>query len=182
MINKNSFGFTVIELTVVVAIVGICSLILVDSFIGHNRIYKTETAELNVTSDARGALDDIDNYVRQATRTLSSYSTYTAGSQVLILQIQSVNSSNQLVPGTFDNVVYYLSGSDLVRTIYPDASSTRVSGTKKLASNVTGLSFTYDNADYSLVQTVATNLSITENAGNASRSITLTSDAKLRNY
>ena len=175
-------GFTIIEMVVVTAIVGICGVVLVDLFIGQNRLYKSETAELNVTNDARAALDDVDNYVRQANRTLSSYSSYTAGSQVLILQIQSINASNQLIPGTFDNVVHYLSGSNLLRQIFPNASSSRLAVTKKLANNVSGLVFTYDNSDYALVNQVTTNLTTQENAGLQTKSITLSSEAKLRNY
>lgn len=175
-------GFTLIEVLVVVAIFAVCAVVLTSLFIGQNRIYKTETAELNVTSDARAALDDIDNFVRAATRTMDTYSTYTAGSQVLILQIQSINASNQLLPGVYDYAVYYLTGNDLFREIFPDPSSARPAQLKKLASNVTGLVFTYNNLDLALVTQVTTDLTIQENAGVQIRSITLSSKARLRNH
>jgi prepilin-type N-terminal cleavage/methylation domain-containing protein len=178
----TDYGFTLIEVIVVVALFAVCSVVLTSLFIGQNRIYKTQTAALNITADARIALDDIDNYLRAANRTLAGYSSYTAGPQVLILQIQSVNSSNQLVPGTFDNVVFYLSSGSLVRQIFPNAASTRIATTKKLASNVTGLVFTYNNASYALVTQVSTDLTIQENAGVQTRAITVSSKAKLRAY
>lgn len=175
-------GFTLIELVVVVALVAICSTVLVSLFIGHNRIYRTQTAELDVTGDARQALDDIDSYVRQTNRTLSTYSTYTANAQVLILQIQSVNSSSQLIASTFDDVVYYLNNGNLYRQVFPNPSSSRTAQTKKLAGNVTGLIFTYNNPDYAQVTEVTTNITVQENAGVQNRAITTSSKSKLRDY
>jgi prepilin-type N-terminal cleavage/methylation domain-containing protein len=175
-------GFTLIEIVIVIALVSVAGMILTEVFIGQNRLYRTETAELNITNDARASLDDLDNYLRQTTRTLSSYSTYSAGPQVLILQIQSVNASNQLIPGAYDNVVYYLSGTDFYRQVFPNAASNRAAQTKRLASNVAGLNFTYNNADYSLVTQVTTDITIQENAGIQTRAITLSSQAILRNY
>ena len=175
-------AFSLIEIVIVIAIVGVCGLVIADLFIGHNRLYKTETAELNITGDARESLDDVDNFVRLANRTLSSYSTYTAGPQVLILQIQSINASNQLIAGTYDNVVYYMVGSNFFRQIFPDAASSRIATTKKLGSNVNSLVFTYNNVNYTLVTQVTTDLTVQENAGLQSRAITLSSKSKLRNY
>jgi prepilin-type N-terminal cleavage/methylation domain-containing protein len=174
-------GFTLIEIVIVIALVASAGIILVDLFIGHNRLYKTQTAELNVTSAARTALDDIDNYVRQANRTLSTYSTYNGSSTVLILRIQSVNSSQQLVAGTYDHVVYELVGSDLIRRIFADAASSRTTGVRTMASNVTGFSISY-NDDFAATTEVGTNITIQENAGVQNRSITLSSNARLRSY
>ena len=177
---KNQ-GFTIIEMVVVIGLVIITGGVVASLFIGQNRIYQSETAELNITGDARSALDDIDNYVRSATRTMSSYSTYTASSQVLILKIQSINGSNQLAPGLYDYVVYYLSSGSLMRQVFPDAGSSRPATTKKLASNVNSLAFTYNNGDYSLVTEVTTDLTLQQN-GQQVRSFTLSSKSTLRDY
>ncbi len=175
-------GFSLVEAIIVVLLVLVCVTVIVNLFIGQNRIYKTETAELNITNDARMSLDDIDNYVRQANRTLSSYSTYTAGPQVLILQIQSVNSSDNLIIGTYDYVIYYLTGTTLYRQVFPNAASVRAAVTKKLAGGVNGLSFTYNTADFANVTEVTTNITIQESAQFQTRSITASSKAILRNY
>jgi prepilin-type N-terminal cleavage/methylation domain-containing protein len=175
-------GFTLVEILVSVVLILICALIVSTMFIGQNRIFRTESAELNVTSDARSAIDDIDNYTRQATRTLSSYSTYTAGSQVLILQLRSVGASNQLLIGSYDTVVYYLDGSNLYRRIYPDASSSRAAVIKRLASSVNSLSFTYNSATFPQVTEVTTSITTQEDAGIQTRSITVSTITTLRNY
>ncbi len=174
-------GFTLIEIMIVITLISICGYIVADIFIGQNRIYKVQVAELNVTSDARMSLDDIDNFVRQANRVLDSYTTYTTSSQVMVLQIQSVDSSNQLIPA-FDTIVYYLTGTNLYREIFPNAGSARPAMVKKIASNVTSLAFTYNNASHSLVTEVTTDITIQENAGIQTRAITISSKSKLRNY
>ena len=181
MKNKSE-GFSIMEVVVVIGIIAICGGILIEIFIGQNRIYKLETAELNITNDARNSLDDIDNYIRQSTLALSSYTSYTASATTLILQIQSVNSSNQLIAGTYDTVVFYLSGSNLFRQVFPAVGSSRLPITKKIAENITGLVFTYNNVDFALVTQVSTDLTIAKNAGVVTKSITVSSDARLRNY
>ena len=179
---KKQAGLTLIEIVIVVGLTAVGMVVLTSLFIGQNRLYQTETAELNVTADARIAIDDIDSYVRQANRTQSSYSTFTAGPQVLILQIQSINSSNQLIAGTFDYVIFYLAGNNLLRQVIPNATSSRAAVTKKLAANVSGLVFAYSNADFSLVTEVTTDITVQELASGQTKSITLSSKAKLRNY
>ncbi len=180
--KQSNAGFTLIEIVLVIFLVAICGWVASDLFINQNRLYQTQTAELNITGDARMALDDIDNYVRLGNRVIDSYSSYTTGSQVLVLRIQAVNASNQLVPASFDTIVYYLSGGGLYRQIFPDGLSARDATTKKLAGNVNSLSFTYNNASNALVTEVTTNITLQEDAGIQNRTITISSKSTLRNY
>ncbi len=181
-ITKKFLGFTLIEALIVILIFGIGMIVLSNMFLSQNRLYRSQNAELNITSSVRTALDDLDNYIRQANHTLASYSSYTASAQTLILKIQSVNSSKTLIPSTYDYVVYSLSGGKLTRQIIADAGSTRVSGSKLLASNVTTLAFTYNNANYALVTEVSTNLTCSESTGIQTRSFNANSKSKLRNF
>ncbi|MBX4204984.1 MAG: prepilin-type N-terminal cleavage/methylation domain-containing protein [Candidatus Doudnabacteria bacterium] len=183
MTPKNySRGFTLVETLVVLFIFSLGIVIIFDMFLAQNRLYRTQTAQLNITSSVRFALDDIDNYGRQAHRTLASYSTYTAGPQTLILEIGSVNSSGRLISGTYDHVVYYLTSGSLTRVVIPDASSTRPSSTRVVAVNVTALTFTYNNADYTSVTQVDTSLTCAESASIQTRTYTGSSKTKLRSY
>jgi prepilin-type N-terminal cleavage/methylation domain-containing protein len=175
-------GFTLVEILVSMVIIVICGIIVTDLFIGQNRIYKVETAELSIGSDARSALDEIDNHVRQAYRTLASYSTYTASNQVLILQLRGLGSNGQILPGVFDIVVFYLDGRDLYREVIPDVTSSRAAITKKVASSINDLDITYNDADFTLVTEVTVDLTAQEDAGVQSRAITVSTVSTLRNY
>lgn len=174
-------GFTLIEVIIVIFMVGMGMLVLTSLFLNQNQVYQSQTAELTVTADARFALDEIDSSVRAADIVATSYSSYTTGTQVLVLQLPSINASNQIISATYDYFVYYLSGSSLLRQIFPNAASSRQASTKKMASNVTGLVFTYDNASMALVQQVTTDLTVQQSGGRYSRSISLSSKSKLRN-
>ncbi|MBX4201075.1 type II secretion system GspH family protein [Candidatus Parcubacteria bacterium] len=177
-------GFTLIEVLVGIGIISIIAFFLAYISAYHFQTYNTETVELDITSDARAALDEVDNYVRQSNRILSSYSTYTTGTTVLVLQVPSIDSSSQLIESSYDTVVFYLSGTDFSRRIFPSLNSTRPSAIKNLAQNIDtpNFSFAYDNADYSLAKQVTTTIAVLRKAGSQTKSITVSSQSKLRNY
>lgn len=179
---KSEKGFSIVELLVVLPIFGILAFFLAYIGIFHFQTYDSQTAELTITADARGALDDIDNYVRQANRVLTSYLAYNTSPSVLVLQIPSLDSGGQTISATYDTVVFYVSGTDLYRQVFSNFLSSRPNITQKLASNVQSNTFYYDNVDYFLVKQVTTEISILQNAGTKTRSINISSQSKLRNY
>jgi len=182
--ENSSGGFTIVELIVVVGLTAVISLFLA-YLVGYQyQIYNTQAAQLSVTSDARGMADDIDSYVRQAHRVLSSYLTYTTGSQTLVLQVPSIDSSGQIISGTYDTVVFYLSGTDFYRQVFPDASSSRPAVTKKLASGIDTANFSlaYNSADVTGATQVTSNIALVQTVGGQTKSITFSSQADLRNY
>lgn len=181
-ISNASKGFTLIELIIVLGIFSILVFFLAYISGYHFQTYDNENAELNITNDARTALDDVDNYVRQAHRILSTYTTYTTGNTTLIVQIPSIDSSGQIIDSTYDIVVFYRSGSNFIRQVFPNTSSSRSSATRNLAAGVTSLTFSYNNTDYTQSTQVTTSITIQQQAGTQTRSITVSSQSTLRNY
>ena len=180
-------GFTLIELVIALSLIIIITFFLAYLVFYQYWIYNTQSAEINITNDARVSLSTIDDYVRQSNSVESSYSTYQTGLQTLVLQINSIDSSNQIIQNTYDKAVFYLSGTDLKMQIFPDANSSRQALTKNLASNidVNNFSFSYDNAIYPLVKSVTTNIAIVQAVNsieNKNRTISLSSTSKLRNH
>jgi len=179
-LNQDS-GFTLIEAMIVVALTGVMLVVLTQFFLGGNQVYKSQNAELDVNMSTRSGLDDVDAYVRQANQLLDSHDVHTAGSTVLILELTSVNASSQLVLGAVDRVAYYYSGSDLYRQIYANAASVRQSSIRRIATDITSLAFTYDNATYSAVTSVETAMTSSRAGSKDIRTITVTSKSRLRN-
>jgi prepilin-type N-terminal cleavage/methylation domain-containing protein len=175
-------GLTLIELVVVVALTAIIGMVVVEMFLNQTRIFRVQHSELNVQNDTRMALDDIDAFVRSATRAMASYGAYIGGPTVAVLQIQSINASDQLIPGTFDQVVFYLDGNRLMREIIPDAASSREAFTRQVAANVASLNFVYNNADFAQVTEIETQLTLTDANNVQSRTFTSSSKSRLRNY
>ncbi len=184
MNTKTSKGFTVVELLVVLPIVIVLGSFLAYLFAYQYRIFNTQSAELSIASDARLALDDVDTYVRQANRVAASYSSYTTGPQTLVLQLQAINSSGQVISGVNDMVVFYVSGTSLIEKVFPGTGSSRIAVTRTIANNVdvATFSFGYNNATYSSATVVQTNLALRQTMGGQVRSISISSKATLRNY
>ena len=160
--NKSKFltGFTIIEVLVSLSIFIVITFFVAYLFKYNFWIYNSQTLDLNVANSARVAIDDINNYVRQANRVISTYSIYSTDSNQLVLQLVTIDNQSQPISGTYDIVVFYLTGTDLMRSVFSAQDSFRPAETKKIASNIdiNNFSFTYDNADYSLVKEVFTNI------------------------
>jgi prepilin-type N-terminal cleavage/methylation domain-containing protein len=178
---RRASGFTLIEVIIVVALVSVMLVVLAQFFFSTSTLYRKENADLAVNYAARAGLDDVDSYVRQATQTIDSYAPYTAGPDVLILEIGALSDSNQLVPGAYDKVIFYLSGSSLWREIVADPASTRTSGSRVMAENISSLTFTYDNVDFAQVTTVETSMDIMQNTGRETVRLNISSKSRLRN-
>jgi len=174
-------GFTLIETVIVIALVVIMSFVLTELYLGHNRIYQTQNAELNVNYSARMALDEIDEAVRQANVVEDAYGGYTTGAQTMVLAVQAYNASEHLVPGVYDHIIFYVDGSRLIRQIVPDPASSRPAQTKQIAENLSGLVFSYDQPVLADTTAVRTDLTIQAQAGHEVRAITVSSQARLRN-
>ncbi len=175
-------GFTLIETLVVIAIFAALSIVIAEMYVWQNRVYKVQFSQLIVMNDARSALDDIDNYVRSANLVLSTYSTYVTDVDTLILQVQSFNTSNQLIPGVYDTVVYYKTGNALFRQVFPDAASNRPAQTKQLAANASNLVFTYNNVDFSQVTDISTTITVLDTNQVQNQTLSVSSKSHLRNH
>jgi len=184
MIQK---GFTLIEILISLSIIIALTFFLAYLVFYQYWLYNTQNAEIDIINNARLALNTIDDYVRQSNEVLSSYSTYQTNSQTVILQLNSIDASSQIISGSYDTVVCYLSGTDLLIQLFPDQNSSRVAFTKKLATNidVNNFSFAYDDPNYSSAEQVTTNLAISvfvPSFEQQNKSISLSSKSKLRNH
>jgi prepilin-type N-terminal cleavage/methylation domain-containing protein len=178
--GKNA-GFTLIETIIVLGLVAVLSVALGEIFIGQYKIYKIEFSELIVQFEARQALDEVTNQVRSAHYVLDEHEEYATGSQTLILQVQSINAANQLIPGVFDIVLINLDGKSLTREIIPDEQSVRPAQSKQLSGNVTSLNFSYNSEVLEQVTEVETGLSVTDENVYQNRTFSASSKARLRN-
>jgi prepilin-type N-terminal cleavage/methylation domain-containing protein len=174
-------GFTIIETLIVIVLVGVMLIVLSEFFFGTSNMYRSQDAELQVNFAARVALDDIDAYVRQATVALGYFDIYTAGPTVLILELPSIDSSQQIIPGIFDQVIISKTGSQIFRRVIPNLLSSRIAEEKLLADNVTSLVFEYNDLDYAQVSEITTTLNISNDTGKELRTLDISSRSTLRN-
>ena len=106
---------------------------------------------------------------------------------VLVLQIWPLNASgdpsepNPSPTPQYDYIVYKKVSDTLKKNIVPAAGSTRQASDKIIASKISALSFTYDNADASQAAQVTINLTTQNTVNNVTQTDTQTSTAVIRN-
>ncbi len=157
----NQKGFTLIEVVIVIGIFSLLMIALLDLFDWHNKIFLLERADTEATGSARTAMNNMTENISQASSVVTSHTfgstTYTTGTNTLVLQIPSYNSSGNIITGTYDYVAYYKSGNALYQILEAGSGSARKANTKQLATNAATLTFT---TDYPLDVAQATNVII----------------------
>ncbi len=164
-LNKN--GFTLVELLTTFAIGGFVTVIVASIYLAHFRLFANQNTAIDAATQNKLALDEITNQIRQAqtvVSTCSSCSGDTTGANILVLQLWPLDAGGdpQDPMGTnYDYIEYRKDASDatkLIRKTFPYSTSTRKSGTRIVATGVSALTFTYDNADPTLALEITTNV------------------------
>ncbi len=155
-------GFTIIEMVVVLALLSVILVVMLSLIEWHHKIYAQQQSQTLVTTTARNSMNEIQDYIAMAYRVVSSQTisgtTYNSGSSTIVLQLYSIDSSDAVIANTYDYVAFFLHNGKLYELISADGSSSRKSVNKVLSTVATSLTFTYDNATFSSVRTVNTDL------------------------
>jgi len=185
-LHLNTHGMALVEALVVLAVFLLISAAMLGLYVQHGRLYSLGQAQFETVSSARGALNGISAYTVQARRVVTSTViasiVYTTGTSTLALELPAINGSGDIINGVFDYVVFYGSGDTLQRILAPNAASARVGATRLLADNVTGLVFSYDNADVNLVKKVIVSVTSTAGSGTVTEEHHESGEFILRNY
>lgn len=179
-------GLTLVETVVVLGIFLAITAILAVFFLRFNSFFGYQSAVRDTAGSANTALDQMHTALLQATRVAASHTfsgtAYTSGTNVLVLQIPSIDASGNIIVGANDYEAFYATGAALYHTIDANPSSSRVSRTQKISSTVSTLSFTYDSADFSNVTTVTALLNTSENNSHTTATGHGTITVRLRNF
>jgi len=151
-------AFTLTETVVIVAI-SVGMILTLDLLIyNFNNSSNYEQSLAASSSSASGFMRELESLTVPADNVLQTHSftsgTRTSSSTALVLEIPSVDSSGNTIANTFDYAAFYTTGTTVYRLLEANAASARVSGTKRLSTTLGTLSFTYNNADFTQVNTV----------------------------
>lgn len=148
---KQKKGFTLAETLIVIGLGMVVLLVLVNFFVGYSKTFRYIEANFQVAGSASLVMENLGNATRQAKRVMTSRTfsgtSYTSNATTVILEIPTVNSSGNIVSGSYDYILFYKSGSDLFMVTDPNGSSDRPAGTKKLSETVQSFAVTYNDAD-----------------------------------
>jgi len=186
-------GFTLVELTVVVALMALIMLILMSLYVTGQQFLMTESARIDVIRDNRYVFDWISRDIKGAVQVVSSWDAYTTSSNCLILRIPSVDSSGLIVDieNELDYIIYRLNSehpNKLERVVdAKDGVSSRVDSTRVLATRVNSFLLSSDGVELSsvadLTQVASIDITVTTKQNRLGRDFqqTLDSTVKLRN-
>lgn len=195
MSKKKINGFTLAETITTISILAIISVVLVTFYITGLKIYKEKTVERDLIFATENTLKDISQNVKSTTNFIGQRDlngiTFTSSSDTIILEIPSVNSSQETIYEDnqikyFDYIVYTLSGSNIIKNIYPDINSSRGQIENKiLESGVTNFTITYyptnPPTDWANIAKVNFSISASKNIGQEIKQIQLNQTLKSRN-
>ena len=156
----NNRGITLIETMIGLAISALLVVILSYCLIIVLRLNEAQKTVSALTSSTDRGIYRISSSIQQSSQILSSAvisgTTHTTSSSALVLKIPTVNSSGQIISGSYDTVVYRRNPSDLSELqeiTDAEVGSARFDGTHLIARFVTNLLFRYNNSDYSSAST-----------------------------
>ncbi len=155
-------GFSLIEMVIVIFLFSIILVALFTLYDRHSTIYNYEQGMVKTAGGGRTALNEITSFGQQAHHVMAAQVVngvnYASGANTLVLQLPSANSSGSIIVGAWDYVAFYVSGTKLWETVQADPASFRKTGNKLLTDSLQGITFTYDNGNYSLVKKVSVDL------------------------
>lgn len=155
-------GFTLVETVIVIALTAVMMLALTNLYINFNTLYVFQQTLIATAQSAGSAMNAVHAAILPANQVPASHTfasgTLSSDADTIVLELPTVNTSGAIIAGTYDHIAFYLTGTDLYQLIEANAASARVSGTKKVASLVESLTFTYDDPDFTKVKSVETDI------------------------
>ncbi len=159
--NQQS-GFTLIEVVITITLLAILLIGLFSLYDGYSRIYGTQQGLFLIVNSAGTTVSEFQERVQQASQIVTQRNfggvSYTSGTNTLILELPSIDSSGEVIDSKFDYVLFYVSGTKAFRILEADAASSRDSGTKQLSDTVSTMSFVYDSGTPNLSGSVKIDL------------------------
>ena len=179
-------GISLPEYLIAFSIIGVISVMVAAIYFAQFRLFSNQNTAIDVSTQARLAVDEITNQLRQAESVVAGCppcGSDTTDDALLILRAWPIDATGEPMDpagANYDYIEFKVSGNKLIRITYPDAISSRASGTHIISTYVTSLVFTYDppQADAAVVTAVVTTSLA---AGNKTHTATETGKGTLRN-
>lgn len=155
-------------------------------------IFTQQSSKVQTGLNINDALSSVRGNIKQASAVAVSYTsgstTYTTGSNQLVLKVPAIDSSGNIITDTFDYFVFFLDQKILHFKIFPDSSSSRKASDRIFSTSVDSLEFRFFNSANPPVEVApvnATKIHITlvlkQRVGTSFETNMATSEANLRN-
>lgn len=181
---KNK-GISIVEAIVVITLVSLISIVIMDLFITHGRIFNLNSAGSDFQLQGAEAVEAVGRVVRVADKALSSRTinsiNYTASAGTLVLEIPSIDSTGKVISGKYDYAAVYLLNNKIFVSQQADPASSRATLARALSDSVSRLQFIYDNSSYDSVSSVLVQLSMSKNISGKTKTLAIDKKFNLKN-
>ena len=178
-------GVSLVELLIGMSIVGFMGVLIAALYFSHFKLFSSQNTRIEVASENKNALEEMTNQIRESQGVAAACCSppETTNANVLVLSIWPLNASGDPTEPTsgYDYIVYKKVADTLKKQIVPAAGSTRQASDKIIATKISALAFSYDNADVTQAVQVTINLTTQNTVNNVTQTDTKTSTAVLRN-
>lgn len=186
-LRRNQAGFTLLELLIVLGLFGVIVTSVSTLYIASIKNSEDEFKRAQLTEALTLATDTLSDDIKAATAIEATYSTYTSGSQTVVLDLPAVDSSHNIIylgnSFVLDRVVYTYSSGVLTKSVFPGSGSSRSAVTNKtVLSKISSLSFTYPSSPPAGNSQMSYSITVTDSFKNRTASLTGYNTVVLRNF
>lgn len=173
----------------IVTIVGALLMVIIVNSVG---LFTTQSSKLEQGLNINDTLTEVRSSIKDASSIASVYTggstTYTTGATQLVLNLPSINISNNIISGSFDTYIYFLDTNRIRLKTFPDAQSSRKPQDQIFSNIIDSLKFQYFNSATPPVEVtpvsatkIRISLTLKQKKGTSYEINTATSEANLRN-
>lgn len=184
-------GLTLLEVLVAAGISIIVGGLLLVIMVNSAGLFTRESSKLEEGLNINDVLMQVRSNIKEASSITASYlsegTNYTSGPTQLILNLPSLDNSNNIISGSFDTYIYFLDTNQFRFKSFPTAVSSRKIQDQIFSTLVDSLKFQYfDSTGQEITPTSAVKVRITitlkrKTSVNTYETNTATSEASLRN-
>lgn len=153
-------GFTLVEALITLAIGIVVASFLLVIMVNTGGLFYTQSSKVEQGLNINDAMARIKQSIKGSSSVAVSYTsgstTYTSGTQTLVLKVPSQDSSGNNISNTFDYYIFFLDGTNLRFKVFPDSQSSRKGVDQIFSTKVNTLLFQYSNSQSPPQEVMAT--------------------------
>lgn len=189
-------GISLIEIIITIGIILIVMPVLAFVFYETSNTFAVQKSKNFLQIETRNNLDEINKWIKNAVNVMDSYtapdnSVFDSGIDTLVLQIYSIDENNNIIPETYDYMVFYPDNLDpkLYKIkFYANEASSRNIADRILNHHLKSIVFRYFNSSGEEIsenladtKNITINIASEEVVHGKTNTIELGSQNKLRN-
>lgn len=187
-LKKATKGFTLLETIIYISISIMMIVVISEIFVNQSSLGQKRTFQSDVERSSGAGIEVIKTASQGAMSVVLSRSfggtAYTSDEDTLILQLPSIDASDNIISGSYDYMVFFIDPSDstlLKITTEAAAGSVRGSNTRIVSNFVSSVEFRYNKVNVADSTSIDATITASRTLGTHVFSAKATAKVNLRN-